>query len=358
MKLKAILTYLCLFFFANTTYSQIIDIPDDNFKAALLSNSAINTNGDNEIQESEAEAFTDTLNVEERGILDLEGIAFFTNLTYLKCTLNYLTSLDLSYNTALTNISYGKTSLTNLDLSANIALTSISCEYMNLTHLDVSANTELAILNCNQTDLNSLDLSANKKLAILNCSYTDLASLDLCANKNLFHLKCDSTQLSSLDLSANTTLNSLDCSNNNLTSLNLKNGNNDISNNTNTNLDKWNFNAKGNPNLSCIEVDSESYAVANWTSIDPASSFSEDCSFDNVTKVYPNPTTGLFTVELQSCQDVSVSLYNLSGQVLYQQEFMNRITQVLDISWAAIGVYVIEVVVGGERVHQQLVVKR
>ncbi|MCH7534753.1 MAG: T9SS C-terminal target domain-containing protein, partial [Bacteroidetes bacterium] len=94
---KIILLFLLLPVFAS---AQIVNIPDANFKAYLVGNSSINTNGDGEIQVSEAAAYTDTINVFKLDISDLMGIEAFIGLTGLNCSWNALTSLDLSNNTA------------------------------------------------------------------------------------------------------------------------------------------------------------------------------------------------------------------------------------------------------------------
>ena len=39
------------------------------------------------------------------------------------------------------------------------------------------------------------------------------------------------------------------------------------------------FNATGNPSLTCINVDDVAYATANWTNIDAGTTFSHDCNF-------------------------------------------------------------------------------
>jgi hypothetical protein len=56
-------------------------IPDANFKAALVGNSSINTNGDDEIQVGEAEAYDGTIDVDDQGIADMTGLEAFVNLT-------------------------------------------------------------------------------------------------------------------------------------------------------------------------------------------------------------------------------------------------------------------------------------
>ena len=43
-----------------------------------------------------------SMNVQNKHIQSLEGIAYFTALTDLRCYINQLTSLDVSHNTALT----------------------------------------------------------------------------------------------------------------------------------------------------------------------------------------------------------------------------------------------------------------
>jgi len=75
--------------------------------------------------------------------------------------------------------------------------------------------------------------------------------------------------LTALDVSQNTDLQNLYCYNSQLTALNVKNGNN-------TNFTY--FDATNNPNLTCIEVNDPAYSTANWTNIDPQTSFNLNCN--------------------------------------------------------------------------------
>ncbi len=86
-------------------FGQNVNIPDANFKAALVGNTAINTNGDNQIQVSEASIFNGAISLgtfnefsEPSGlnITDLTGIEAFVSLISLNCGYNQLTSLDVS----------------------------------------------------------------------------------------------------------------------------------------------------------------------------------------------------------------------------------------------------------------------
>gem|GEM_PF-247395 len=293
-------------------YTQpcVVNIPDANFKAYLVGNTAINTNGDTEIQCDEATAFAGTISCTGQNIADLSGIEAFVNITQLSCQNNQLTSLDLSNNTALTNISCQNNQLsslnvsnnialtqlqcqsnqlTSLDLSNNTALTNLSCAVNNLTNLDLSNNTALTSIICSTNNLTSLDLSNNTALTQLRCPSNQLTSLDLSNNTALTEVTCNSNQLTSLDVSSNSALSWFRCQGNQLTSLNLKNGNN-------TNINTLFFNLTNNPNLSCIEVDDVAYSNANWSSYkDATASFSEDCSACIVTISDANFKNALLT---------------------------------------------------------------
>lgn len=97
-------------------YAQNVNVPDGNFKAALTSNANVNTNGDTEIQVSEATAFTGSLDLSSQGIRNLTGIEAFTQLTGLNCSNNLLSRIDLSQNTALTSLNCENNSLVSLNI--------------------------------------------------------------------------------------------------------------------------------------------------------------------------------------------------------------------------------------------------
>jgi len=228
---KGLLILLCLPFIG---FGQNVNIPDANFKAFLVGNTAINTNGDAEIQVSEATAFNGTIDCNNMNISDLTGIEDFIALTGLICYLNQLTSLDVSANTALTNLQCHNQPLVSLDLSNNIDLNTLVCTNNQLTSLDLSNNTNLIHLQCQGNSLTILDVSANTALE---------------------HLACPSNQITNLDVSNNTVLTYLWCDVNQLTSLDVRNGNN-----TSFTV----FSATTNPNLYCIDVDDPVYSAANW----------------------------------------------------------------------------------------------
>ena len=242
---KLLLILLCL---PMIGFGQNINIPDANFKAYLVGNSSINTNGDSEIQVSEASSFNGEINCYNMNISDLSGVESFTDLTNLTCSNNQLTSIDLSYNTALTSLNCGNNQLTSIDVSGATALIDLYCGANQLTSLDVSQNTSLVYLICEQNQLSSLDVSGCTALSFLRVSENQLTILDVSTNTALTYLYCLYNQLINLD---------------------LRNGNN-----ININY----VSLSENPNLFCINVDDDSYSNVNWINIDPQSYFSNNCS--------------------------------------------------------------------------------
>jgi len=267
-----------------------VTIPDANFKAYLVGNTAINTNGNTEIECSEASTFTGIIACNGLSISDLTGIEAFTALTELYCYSNPLTSLDVTQNTALTRLECNNNSLTSLDVSQNVSLEYFKSNSNSLTSLNVSQNTNLEYLHCYNNSINILDVSQNINLVYLFCNDNSLSSIDVSVNTSLerldfsenpisnvdvslntalIRLSCTQTALSNLDLSNNGSLNFFSCSNNSLNSLNIANGNN-----SNFTF----YNSSSNPTLSCIQVDNVAYSTTNWTNVDAASSFSTNCN--------------------------------------------------------------------------------
>ncbi len=225
MRNQLFIPFCCLLCSINA-WGQNVNIPDANFKAALVADPAINTNVDSEIQVTEASAYAGTINVNNQGISDLTGIEAFTGITQLIVQSNDLTSVDLSANTALTYLELGFNQLSSLDVSNNTALTYLSLSGNQLTTLDISANTLLETFTCNQNNLTSLDVSANTALTYLSCTNNQLTGLDVSNNTALTTLQIyDNGTIATLDVSANTALTNLSASGNALTSI-------DVSNNT------------------------------------------------------------------------------------------------------------------------------
>ncbi len=125
---------------------EIVNIPDEKLKAELVESSIINTNGDGEISVKEARAYTTGFALDDRGIADATGIEYFINITLLDMGSNDLTAIDVSNNTALTELYLGQNQLTAIDVSKNTALTKLYLNNNQLTSVDLSQNTALTLL--------------------------------------------------------------------------------------------------------------------------------------------------------------------------------------------------------------------
>jgi plastocyanin len=281
-------------------------VPDDNFEAYLEANNMGDGIINNDSVLTAKISSVDSLQVESYNISDLSGIEDFTALIALNCGENTITSIDVSQNTALKNLAVYGNELTSIDVSNNV----------NLTELDVEEN-----------QLNNLNISNNTLLTVLYCSANQLTNLDVSANIELQELVAYENQLTSMDVSLNTSLIYADFEINQLTCLNLKNGNN-----TNF-IGLW---TQANPELSCIEVDDSVYSNANWLNndefyLDSNHYFSNDCNYSSVcspittsiseskvnVQVYPNPTNGEFTIDLDSyIGAVQTELFDISGRSL------------------------------------------
>ena len=136
---------------------------------------------------------------------------------YLSCC--FLTSLDVSNCTSLTQLYCGVNQLTSLDVSGCTALTELYCFNNRLSSLDVSGCTSLTKLDCSKNSLTSLNLSNCTSLKEFTWNDGKLTSLDVSGCSSLTNLDCNKNQLTSLNVSGCAALAELDCSSNQLTSL-------------------------------------------------------------------------------------------------------------------------------------------
>jgi len=308
--------------------AQNVNIPDANFKNALLNHyTVIDTNDDGEIQVSEAEAFSGILYVPSNGIDDLTGLNSFINITELNCSSNNLTSLDVSNNTELTEL---------------------NCAANNLTSLDVSNNTELASLSCGINNLVSLDVSNNTSLTTISCRDNQLTSLDVSNNTALFGLQCFNNNLTSLDVSNNPSLAIVRCENNQLTTLNVTNGNNS---------GILSFNAKSN-NLDCIQIDSGFTPPGSWQK-DATAEYSDDCQALSVPShqqqdvtVYPNPVQDVLHITASE-KLKKITIYNLSGQEIA----ISLNTTSVNMQQMSQGVYLAKIDTANGSIYQKIIKK-
>jgi Leucine-rich repeat (LRR) protein len=330
-----------------------VNIPDANFKAALVGNTSINLNGDNEIQCNEASSYVNSINVQSDGISDMTGIEAFLNLYSLKCAGNSFAALDLSNNEELVILECGSNpSLTQLNLTSNEELEQLKVGSTSLTSLDLSNNDSIYLLYANyMNNLTSLDVSNLSELKILDISEVPLVSIDLSANSKLEEFGMDYGLISEIDLSNNPALIEVYAAySDSLSTLNVANG---------SNANITSFNASNNPNLTCIEVDDAAYSSTNWTNIDAGTSFSEDCSggFSSLEElrnssvsIYPNPFNDQLFISTDAVIE-RVEIYSVDGSLILATN-----ESVINAATLEAGIYIV-LVKSGENTQVEKLIK-
>lgn len=283
-----------LFFVSNFTYSQIVNIPDTQFKNKILNSTQfvsiatnssgsyirVDANQDGEIQQSEANAVY-SLNVSSAGITDVTGIRSFTNINTFSATGNQISTADFS----------GLIFLRNLSLDHNlITSNSLNLSDLHLNGLGLSYN---LITSTSQSGLSYVNF-----LSLQNNQITDL---DLSNVLGVWSLKCSNNLITSLDLSGLGVLSTIDCSNNpNLTSINMKNG-----------YFESNFTLSNLPNLQYICADDDELtSVQNKLTQNGYSNCNVNsyCTFNPGGAFYTVQGSTKFDMDNNGC-DLSDSLY-------------------------------------------------
>lgn len=228
-----------------SAHSQIVNIPDANFKNALLNHiPVINTNNDGEIQVSEAIAFTGLMKVTSKNIVDMTGVQAFVNMTSLDCQHNPITILPTNGLNGLRELNCSYVSLTSLNLNNLPALLKFTCDYSSLTLLTISNLPELSQISCHDNQLITLSINNAPKITqiecyrnqltsftltplifpvTINCAVNRLTTLPLVSTPRIYNLNCSNNQLSSLPLNNLNSLSYLNCGNNLLSSLTFSN---------------------------------------------------------------------------------------------------------------------------------------
>ncbi len=335
-KLYFSLLFICI---SLLSFGQIVNIPDANFKNALVNSSCaseipfgtpndVDTNNNDEIEVSEASAIV-YLEVNGKSIASLEGIAAFSNLGYLRCSSNLLTTLDI------TNLPLGGLeSIGNLNTSIISGymptLVTLNCSYSSLTTLDASQFPNLEYLDCRNTPLTSINLSGMQSLTELYAQYTLLTSID-CSQTAVFRLYCNDSP--------------------NLTSINVRN---------NVQSENWceecliNFDFSNLPNLStvCVDNGEESvlYFIPQTTQVFGGANCDVLLSVTSKTVeeamvLYPNPVADFITIKKNNETEIqSVSIYNPLGQLVKTLAASElEASSSIDVSALETGTYFMEI---------------
>ena len=313
-RLRYILTFISMGY-SGLIQAQYTDIPDPIFEAFLIDQEfddvidgqvlTANINNRISLQINETDPIFP--------IEDLTGIQDFTSLEFLIIGVTNCTGIDFG---DLNNLEI-------LEMSLNDSL-----EEINITGLE-----NLEELRTSNNNLNTLDILQNPNLRILTSSNNNLIGLDASQNPNL---------------------NFVSVANNDLVQIDIRNG-------ANENIEF--FNATGNSNLTCIFVDDAEFSTANWTDVDPTTTFVEtetECEalpIDEVTtfdfSIYPNPTSQFFVI--QSNQEIKqIEIVNLSGKVI---KFFEGALEQYPVSDLSKGLYIISLQTDLGKSSQKLIVK-
>lgn len=224
---------LFLFLFISSLMNaQIVNIPDANFKIRLLASSAtlniaysnglkvkIDTNGDNEIQFSEA-LVIDSLNVANCNIANLEGIAAFHNLKSLDCGSNSLPYLDITAISGLRRLHCDNNQLTTIDLTQSASLEELYCSYNQVTSFNFTNSGSLKKLVCSTNALTSFNFSGLSSIEWIECNSNPLGTLDITMLGTLKRLYCSNCDLTNLSVAGLDGLEWLLCGGNPLSTIN------------------------------------------------------------------------------------------------------------------------------------------
>lgn len=247
---------------------------------------------------------------------------------------------DTNFKTALLN-NY------NIDLNSDNEIS-----YTEAANFSSSLN----VSNKSIADLTGIEAFVSVKT--LYCYTNSLTTLDLSGNSALSSLYCNDNELTHLDISANTNLTQLYCQDNLLTSLNVANGNNS---NFYQDYDGVYSNFKGNPNLTCIQVDDANDAAINWSALkDASANYSEDCGYALSTanvmaqtvSMYPNPTKGQITINhLTSINQVD--LFTITGN-----KVLSSTNTTINISHLPPGLYLVKITTEDTKTVVKKIIKK
>ncbi len=266
---------LFAFCFGFSLNAQIVNIPDANFKAKLIS-LAIDTNFDGNIQISEA-LDVSGLNLRNSSISDLTGISSFANLAGLDCGNNNIQTLDLTQNSNLTNLGCDHNNIQNLDLPQSLIL--LYCDYNQINSLLIP-NT-VKYLTCSHNLIQNLILPQNHLLQ-LDCSHNEIAILDLPqASFNNANVNCSYNQITSFNIPGYIRI--LDCSHNQITNLNVSIGYSlDCSYNL---IETLNVGTHFNEGINEIKCD---HNLIDVLDLENDRVYMIDCSFNELTSIILN----------------------------------------------------------------------
>lgn len=220
---------------------SVVFIPDVNLKNKLLNTncasftegvpsdsytSSVDTNGDGEIQISEAIAvkglkINTSIMTTIGDILSVEGLQYFTNLQRLNCNGNQLQSLDVTMMADLVELNCAYNHLTSVDFSGLSLLDLVRCYHNSIVAMPLDGLPMLRFLQASQNSLGQLDVTMLPSLEALLCDSNGLTALEIHDMPTLVEVEAYNNLLSSIDLDGLTELRYLGIQNNLFTTFDL-----------------------------------------------------------------------------------------------------------------------------------------
>jgi hypothetical protein len=379
--MKKLLTLIALMICLTNLKAQFVTIPDANFVAWLQTNVPSAMNGNQMDTTSLAVTTKTTITIVNQGIINLQGIQHFSNLKILNCETNFceinpnqIANIP-SLPSNLITLACGNNLLTNLPaLPSSLKL--LACTNNPITNLPALPNS-LEELVCDYTLINNLP-TLPQSLKNLSSSYCQLTNLPILPDSLIF-LRVNDNFISNIIILPNN-LNYLNCSNNYIQALPILSNYLEVlvcDGNLLTQLPTlpsslWLLDCHNN-NIICFEPfnttvlevlclsENPFTCLPNFTAgMDPPTLAYPLCSYGNpngctaltitglmeqkesIASVYPNPSNGLFTIELSTKEKQNLQLFDMSGNVVLSQTIENG-KATIDANYLAAGIYNISI---------------
>lgn len=353
-QISALLFFIGIFCMAQNTF-----VPDDHFEQELINLGYDSGPVDDYVPTANINTVT-SLDLSYKNVSDLTGLQAFTALLFLGVDGNQITTLNVSNNTALAEISASdNTLLTALNTANLVGLHIVHANRCQIHTVDFSTNLHLMDLELNNNQLTLLNINNNADLEALFVANNLLTALNVSQNPNLWWLNCKNNQITSLDLSQNPRIKRFEASDNQLGCLNVQNGNNYPYWMTDPAVEPI-FNTLNNPNLTCIQVDDVAQSQIYWTQKDSWTSFSLNCGPcllgssevpEKQTFIYPNPAKD--RIYFKNYREISeLKIYDPSGKLIKTEKPK---TESVDISPLKPGIYLMTVKIAGKIISHKII---
>ena len=276
IRLKLLFLFISLFFICHEAVAQTTSVPNDVFENYLETHDASGNlvavgspssmgDGidDNDLVLTSAISGVTSITLSGLNISNFDGLEGFTSLQEFVISNNIATtnfSINFSGNTQLDDISIvGAPFLTGVNVEQNVLLTRLQVATQGnlFTSIDISKNINLTQLSVFDNQLTSINTDNNLKINFLIVRSNPMTTLNVSHLNLLETLVTFDTQIEILDLSNNNNLTTLLAENGSLQSINLNNGSNSLFSY---------IDLRNNSNLSCIMVDDSAYSesATNW----------------------------------------------------------------------------------------------